>query len=596
MMNRAYTHLLWTGLLAVLIANGSTAMNAPQAVPAGKSSARNSLRVGFWTLWHHREVQVAPAGAAGFRTCEHCAITPLREPAEVRADDNGNLRLTTGTAAIHADTLILNGAIRITGHGASEVMHFPISFRARNRVLVMAVDLPLESYVEQVVASESGPADTLESLKALAIAVRTFALHEPHGHPDYDVCDSTHCQLLHWQGVAQRRAAAHIAALHTAGETLWFQNRRALAYFNKDCGGQSAAVTDVWPRAAPSPYLASRTDAYCSRTPSQQWAAELTRAELTTALARRGLVAPGWQHLAVERRSESGRVISVRLDRTVISSEDFRIAVGEALGWNRVQSNWFEVSERGDRFYFHGRGSGHGVGLCQKGAAVMGAQGRSATEILAQYFPGAHAADEATGKTWTTLKGDGYMLETLDSSDAAAFLPELNRARGEASQRSGLNFVAPITVRIYASTPGFRDATLAPGWVAAFTEGNWIATQPLRILAQRHLLADTLRHEFLHALVESEAGAGTSLWLREGLVEVWTSEPARQSALGQRHPVLKLDSLDGVLRNARNEAESQTAHHDAAIYAAQLLDRYGRERVLGWLRSGVPAGVLPSLG
>ena len=68
------------------------------------------------------------------------------------------------------------------------------------------------------------------------------------------------------------------------------------------------------------------------------------------------------------------------------------------------------------------------------------------------------------------------------------------------------NASAPFTVRAFPSTSAFRHATLAPGWVAAFTEGNWIATQPLRTLAARQLLADTMRHEFLHALVEREAG------------------------------------------------------------------------------------------
>ena len=71
----------------------------------------------------------------------------------------------------------------------------------------------------------------------------------------------------------------------------------------------------------------------------------------------------------------------------------------------------------------------------------------------------------------------------------------------------GLNSTSPFIVRTFASTPAFRDATLAPGWVAAFTEGDWIGTQPLRTLTARHLLAGTMRHEFLHALVEQQAGA-----------------------------------------------------------------------------------------
>ena len=219
----------------------------------------------------------------------------------------------------------------------------------------------------------------------------------------------------------------------------------------------------------------------------------------------------------------------------------------------------------------------------------MAAQGRSAREILAQYFPGAEAADEATGKPWQSFSRAGFTLETLNSSDAA-MLNDIARARAEASQRSGLNATRPFTVRAFASTSAFRDATLAPGFVVAFTEGDWIAAQPLSTLAARRLLLPTLRHEFLHALVEHESGPHAPLWLREGLVELWsTDSPANPH---ERAPVMSLGTLSAALANASTEAQSTAAHRDAAIYAARLLDRYGRAQVLDWLRSAVPADAL----
>ncbi len=223
----------------------------------------------------------------------------------------------------------------------------------------------------------------------------------------------------------------------------------------------------------------------------------------------------------------------------------------------------------------------------------MAAQGHTAREILAQYFPGAEAADEATGRAWQSFAGDGFVLESLDAGDAA-FLPDLNRARAEASERSGLHATAPFTVRAFASTPAFRQATLAPGWVAAFTEGNWIGTQPLRTLAARQLLADTMRHEFLHALVEREAGPKAPLWLREGLVEAWSeSAPAKTPSA---RPSLTIDATNAALAHAASEDESEAAHRAAAWYAAQLLAHYGRAQVLDWLRSDVPASVVVALG
>jgi stage II sporulation protein D len=556
---------------------------------------RNTLRVGFWTLWHDREVQLNPLGAASFRICETCTPIPLSQSATVHAASGDTLTITTSKHGAQTKRLFVSGTIKISAHGEEETHRAPMSIAVRNGILSISLRLPVESYVEQVVSSESGPDDTLESLKALAVVVRSYALHEQHGHPDYDVCDSTHCQLLHWHGVPQRRAAAHRAALQTAGETLWFKNQRATTYFTKDCAGQSAAVQDVWQRSPLKPYLAGQSDAYCARTPSQQWDSDLSHAELTAALAQHGLVAPGWKRLQVDRRAASGRAITVRADSRVITAEDLRIAVGESLGWNHIQSNWFEISQLGDHLHFRGRGSGHGVGLCQKGAGVMASQGRSKTEILGQYFPGAYAADEPTGKRWITLTGSGFILETLDASDST-FLPEMARARAEATQRSGLNANSPIAIRAFASPSEFRDSTLAPGWMAAFAESDWIATQPLRVLASRHLLAQTMRHEFLHALIEDRAALNAPLWLREGLVEVWSSDSAPQSTFGHEQTSIKLESLDAALREARSETQSQTAHRDAAIYTQRVLDQFGRDRVLSWLRSGVPAEALFRIG
>src|SRR3984957_21119673 len=104
-----------------------------------------------------------------------------------------------------------------------------------------------------------------------------------------------------------------------------------------------------------------------------------------------------------------------------------------------------------------------GGGLGPKGAAAMAQQGRTAGEILQQYFPGTQAVDEDSGREWIRFTGDGFVLESLDAGDAA-YLPDLNRARAEAIEGSGLRAAAPFTVRAFASTPAFRQSTLAPGW------------------------------------------------------------------------------------------------------------------------------------
>jgi stage II sporulation protein D len=581
--------VLWCG-----IEPGSTPIVGATAKNAAPTEARTTLRVGMWTRWHDREVALTPSAVEDhtlLRSCERCSAEVLRTLARIRADGNG-IALTMAGRTAHFDGVWLAGTFTLTAHGENVTLHNPATITARRGVLVIVVTMPVESYVERVVASESGTADSEASLRALATVVRSFALHEAHGHADYDLCDSTHCQLLHWSGISERGPAAHKAALATAGETLWFHGQRALAYFGKDCGGRTASPDEIWPRAKPAPYLPSQPDRFCTAGGGREWASEITRAELSAVLAARGLASPGWQNLTVARRGQSGRAVTLKLDAMEISAEEFRLAVGESLGWNRIPSTWFEVSRQGDRFDIHGRGWGHGVGLCQKGAAVMAQQGRSAEQILDQYFPGSRTADEATGREWKTFLGDGFSVESLDSDDSA-YLAELNRARAEAAQLSGLNAASRFTVRAFVSTPAFRDATLAPGWVAAFTEGDWIGTQPLRTLDARQLLEATMRHEFLHALVEQQAGPRAPIWLREGLVEVWSKQSRDGNAA--RRPIMELDAVDAALAHATTEAESMVAHSAARWYTAQVLTHYGRAQVLEWLRSGVPASVAAAL-
>jgi len=604
-------------ILCLAILAASAPAQSPQPAPHPPAT----LRIGLWTLWHDKQITISPAPAATLHLCENCPAAPLTQPTLIQAA-NSDLTLPGNRRAA---SVSLTGLITLTAHNESLALQYPLRISARNGQLILAVTLPVETYVELVVASESGPADTPESLKALAIVVGSFALHQPHGHADYDLCDSTHCQLLHWGGkllpdpqqklrapsipppLAEwvgnhepqpasehlpNQPAAHTATLSTAGETLWFHSHRAAAWFHQNCGGRTASPAEVWPSASrqPMPWLASRTDPYCTASGAREWSASLSLADLTAALASAGLARPGWTTLTVARRGESGRAVTLTIGSAEVPAEDFRLAVGRALGWNQILSNWFEVSRQGDKFLFHGRGTGHGVGLCQAGASAMAALGRDSAQILAQYFPGATVADEATGLAWQTLRGPGFVLESLGPAAASA-LPQLAQALAESESRSGLQPAAPITVRAFPSTSAFRNATLAPGWVAAFTEGNWIATQPLSTLAARNLLVPTLRHEFLHALVESQAAPSAPLWLREGLVELWAGDARSNGPT----PPLKPEEIDRALARAVTESQSEAAHRAAAHYAQRILDRYGRAQVLAWLRTSLPANAVSHL-
>ena len=58
---------------------------------------------------------------------------------------------------------------------------------------------------------------------------------------------------------------------------------------------------------------------------------------------------------------------------------------------------------------------------------------------------------------------------------------------------------------------------------------------------------------------------------------------------------MKLEEIDRALAHAANEKQSQAAHRAAGWYAARLLERFGRAQVVGWLRTGLPAGAVAAL-
>ena len=590
MKSAAHQFYLPAFLLAMCVCLLMQPIKSEQATSTA-SANRATIRVGMWTLWHDREIRLKASGdeLLTLTACAGCPALKFSGPVAVKASGEA-LQLVGAGQSTTARRIEVHSAVTLTAHNENVTLHNPVAISARNGALIIAVTLPIETYVERVVASESGNDDSAESLKALAVVVRSFALHEPHGHTDYNLCDSTHCQLLHWGRSDSRWRAAHEATLATTGETLWFHGQRALAYFSKDCGGRTASPAEIWPRAHPLPYLPSQQDRYCTASSGREWASQISRADLAAALATRNMARPGWRHITISRRGDSGRAVSLRLDDAEMNAEDFRLAIGQSLGWSKIPSTWFEVNEQGDQFYFHGRGWGHGVGLCQKGAAAMAGQNQDAVQILAQYFPGAQAADEITGRNWQSFTRSGFVLQTLDSADAA-YLPDLERARAEAAQRSGLNMSQPVTIRTFPSTAAFRNGTNAPGWVAAFTEGDWIGTQPLRTLASRHLLDSTMRHEYLHVLIEEYAGPTAPLWLREGLVELWAEPDAKIPAA----PSIDIAKLDSMLAHSQTEAESTAAHRAAKYYASRLIARYGREEALSCLRSGLPSEVVFTL-
>jgi stage II sporulation protein D len=510
--------------------------------------------------------------------CAHCARKPLSTSRQLA----GSFELFAG------------GALRVTDkesreqRSATGMWHL----RSRSDAIDVVLTLPSERYVAAVLNSEAAPDEPSASLQALAIVARTYALNGNHfksapSHLTADLCDSTQCQALR---LGQASAAIDDAVKATAGETLWFRGQRAEAFFSEHCGGTTEDAAAVWPQYHALTYLVSHADPYCTRRKSSAWHAEVALADLLSIAASQGWHLP--EHItsvSVAERSHTHRVLRIKFENgsetASINAGALRFGIDRALGWSRVRSDLYDLALRHGMLVFDGRGYGHGVGLCQTGAAEMAAERRTAREILRFYFPGASVRIGPNDDGWVITHTRSLTLRS------AAGLPPARQEGFEeiwrtALQRFPLHGVISPQITLAPSTELFRQLTAQPGWALGSTRGSQIVLQPDMIFRKSGSDASTtVLHEMLHVLVESAATDRAPLWLREGFVAELAGE-SHSSATPMTPEIMDAALLHGETRTA-----SQHAHNAAALRVHSLIARYGISVARGWLVSGIPSGV-----
>ncbi len=331
------------------------------------------------------------SGAAGVEIAgQGLSAEPLREGARPRPVPGGRARLR-----VEGDVLLLDGE-PVDGAGVVFTATGPVLHagrrlsgevevrRAAGGLTVLDVR-PMEDYVAAVVGGEMPPSFPPEALKAQAVAARTFAvgkkLEAREQALDYDLGSSVLDQVYPGAGGADPRARA--AAVATAGEVLVKDHRPIEAYFHSSCGGRTERGADALGRDLP--YLASGPCDRCQGSPQWRWTLRLRGGELGTLAGLPG-AATGAR---IVRTTSTGRAARVEIasggSRVVIDGVELR----KRMGWERLPSLAFGIRRAGTDFVLEGRGSGHGVGLCQWGAAGRARAGEGYRAILARYYPGA---------------------------------------------------------------------------------------------------------------------------------------------------------------------------------------------------------------
>ena len=251
--------------------------------------------------------------------------------------------------------------------------------------------------------------------------------YDKDDHVLFDVCADDHCQR--YQGLT-RAVGSKVRRIIDAtwGEILKHDGKLCDARFSKCCGGRMEKFSVCWEDKdydylqplLDTPGQVEGAKAFCDTSDPEilgkvlnnydqetvdfyRWIQEYDRAEVSALIAERSGVSVGLvQSMEPMERGESGRIYKLRItgsERTLVVGKELEIR--RILSKTHLKSSAFDVqylskagavvSANDDWMTLRllGSGWGHGVGLCQIGAAVMATQGYDYRQILGHYYPGA---------------------------------------------------------------------------------------------------------------------------------------------------------------------------------------------------------------
>ena len=237
--------------------------------------------------------------------------------------------------------------------------------------------------------------------------------YDHEDHTKFDVCADDHCQR--YQGLTRATGETVRNAIDsTWGQVLTYEGELCDARFSKCCGGRMEKFSVCW-NDKDYGYLQTLPDShghseegrcFCDTrnkeilgqvlnnydqetTDFYRWTQEYGIDELSELVARRsGTPLGSIQGIEALERGESGRIYKLKItgsDKTLIVGKELEIR--KILSESHLKSSAFDVEMTDDKVILHGKGWGHGVGLCQIGAAVMASEGYTYEEILKHYYP-----------------------------------------------------------------------------------------------------------------------------------------------------------------------------------------------------------------
>ena len=280
-------------------------------------------------------------------------------------------------------------------------------------------DVPKDIYGVPSLVSHLDSLLCAEKDAAASVEHEYVKWYDHDDHSRFDVCADDHCQR--YQGLTRATGDTVRKVIDsTWGQTLYYGNELCDARFSKCCGGVMERFSTCW-EDKDMPYLQAVPDTpdhdpdgdcFCNTTDKAilgqvlnnydqetvdfyRWKEVYDREALSDLIRRRSGIDLG-RIVSIEplERGLSGRIMKLKItgDRSslVVGKE---LEIRRILSETHLKSSAFDIRMEGSSVILEGKGWGHGVGLCQIGAAVMASKGYTYTEILEHYYPGSHLSE-----------------------------------------------------------------------------------------------------------------------------------------------------------------------------------------------------------
>ena len=317
-----------------------------------------------------------------------------------------SLILTISDKEFQSDSFFLNA----TAEGKSVDINGK-KYRGRIKIFINSYQIKsvnqisLEDYVKGVMTKEMPLGkgnENYAALKAFSICVRTYAYSKIKEDKDFfDIYPDTRDQV--YGGVDGETVLTNKIVDETKGQLLFYDDEPAVMFYHSTCGGYTEDAKNVFIKED-FPYLRSikdGTEPYCKISPRYEWIENYSEPDLIDRLFKVKLIeSKGFKlsDMKIKSRFNSGRVNELdiiindgqEIQKTIsLIGNLIRSIIRSSDGKSILKSTLFNIriNEKMD-LVITGRGSGHGVGLCQWGAIGQSKIGINYQEILNHYFPG----------------------------------------------------------------------------------------------------------------------------------------------------------------------------------------------------------------